>query len=41
MSLLEMDIKLGEKIVKLVEGAEQDIEFDYNAGKARWVIGEI
>lgn len=38
---VEMDIKLGEKIVELVEGSEQDIEFDYNAGKARWIITEI
>lgn len=38
---VEMDIKLGEKIVELVGESELDIEFDYNAGKARWILEEI
>ncbi|MBU2638542.1 MAG: hypothetical protein KJ955_06210 [Nanoarchaeota archaeon] len=38
---VEMDIKLGEKIVELSESAEKGIEFDYASGKARWVIEEI
>lgn len=38
---IEMDIKLGEKIVESVDGAEQNIMFNYASGKARWTIGEI
>ncbi len=38
---IEMNLKLGEKIVELIDGAEKDIVLDYSAGKAKWIIDRI